>query len=158
MATGEIKAVVTYLTGLFGLRGLNGLDFIWQEGHVWTIELNPRPSASLELLDLAYGLRVFDAHVLSFAGQLPHFELGQALVHGLAAGKAILYASHDVIVSDTADWVERGIRDIPHSGEQIKQRQPVCTILTTANTPATCLHQLRVQAADLKTWLKPIPQ
>ncbi len=153
----EVRVITSYLTEVFGLRGLNGLDFIWHAGRVWTIEVNPRPSASLELLDLAYGLRVFDAHVRSFSGQLPDFDLEQALVRGTAAGKAIVFAPHDVIVGDTSAWATYGIRDIPHPGEQIKYQQPVCTLLTTADTPADCLRQLQAQATRLKTWLKAAP-
>jgi predicted ATP-grasp superfamily ATP-dependent carboligase len=152
----EMRAIVSHLTTTFGLRGLNGLDFIWHAGRAWTIEVNPRPSASLELLDLAYGLCVFDAHVRSFSGQLPDFELEQALTKGPAVGKAILYAPHDVSVGDTSNWARRGIRDIPHPGEQIKHRHPVCTILTTASTPLACLRQLQIRAAEIRGWLRPV--
>lgn len=151
----EARAIVSHLTQAFGLWGVNGLDFIWQTGRVWTLEVNPRPSASLELFDLAYGLCVFEAHVQSFSGHLPHFGLEQALTNGPAAGKAIVYAPHDVTVGNTRDWAAEGIRDIPHPYEQIHRRQPVCTLLTTAATPAACLHQLLAQAAALKTRLKP---
>jgi predicted ATP-grasp superfamily ATP-dependent carboligase len=153
----EVRAIVSYLTETFGLRGLNGLDFIWHARRAWTLEVNPRPSASLELLDLAYGLRVFDAHVRSFSDQLPDFELEPALVSGAAAGKAIVYAPGEVRVGDTSNWASQGIRDIPHPGEWIKHRHPVCTILATATTPADCFHQLQARAAELKTWLKPTP-
>jgi predicted ATP-grasp superfamily ATP-dependent carboligase len=154
----EAWAIVSHLSQTFGLWGVNGLDFIWQAGRVWTLEVNPRPSASLELLDLAYGLRVFAAHVQSFNGHLPHFGLEQALANGSAAGKAIVYAPHAVNVGDTSDWAAEGIRDIPHPYEQIRRRQPICTLLTTAATPDACLHQLRAQAAALRTRLKPVLQ
>jgi predicted ATP-grasp superfamily ATP-dependent carboligase len=153
----QVRAIVSHLTETFGLRGLNGLDFIWHAGHVWALEVNPRPSASLELLDLAYGLVVFEAHVQSFAGWLPSFELEQVLNQKKAAGKAIVYAPYDAQVGDTSDWVSYGIRDIPHSGEQVKRRQPICTVLATADTPGDCLRQLQIQAARLKSWLKPAP-
>lgn len=153
----EVRAIVSHLTETFGLCGLNGLDFIWQAGRAWTIEVNPRPSASLELFDLAYGLRVFDVHVRSFDGWLPDFDLEQVIAGGVAAGKAIVYAPDDVSVGDTSGWAAQGIRDIPHSGEFIRQGQPVCTLLASADTPTVCLHQLKAQAAWLKTWLKPAP-
>jgi predicted ATP-grasp superfamily ATP-dependent carboligase len=152
----EVRAIALHLSQTFGLWGVNGLDFIWQAGRVWTLEVNPRPSASLELFDRAYGLRVFEAHVQSFSGHLPHFGLEQALAKGPAAGKAIVYAPHDVNVGDTGDWAASGIRDIPHPYEQIRRRQPICTLLVTADTAAACLHQLRAQAAALKTRLKPV--
>lgn len=152
----EARAIVSHLSQTFGLWGVNGLDFIWRAGRIWTLEVNPRPSASLELLDLAYGLRVFEAHVQSFSGHLPHFGLEQALANGAAAGKAIVYAPHDVNVGDTSDWAAEGIRDIPHPYEQIRRQQPICTLLTTAATPSACLHQLRARAAALRTRLNPV--
>lgn len=145
----EVRALVSYLTETFGLWGLNGLDFVWQAGRAWTLEVNPRPSASLELLDLAYGLRVFDLHVRSFSGQLPDFELEEALTSGSAAGKAIVYAPREVKVGDTSEWAGQGIRDIPHPGELIGQGSPVCTLLAAADTPVVCLRQLQSRAAKL---------
>jgi hypothetical protein len=146
----QVRAIVSHLTYTFGLRGLNGLDFIWQGERVWTIEVNPRPSASLELFELVYGLRVFEAHGRSFEGELPDFDLEKALTQATAAGKAIVYAPADVRLGDTAHWVSYNIRDVPHSGEVIKRGQPVCTILTRANTPAACLHDLQARAAELR--------
>jgi predicted ATP-grasp superfamily ATP-dependent carboligase len=146
----EIRPLVAYLTQTFGLKGLNGLDFVWHQARVWTIEVNPRPSASLELIDLAYGIRVFDRHVRSFNDELPDFDLPEQLVGGPAAGKAILFAPYDVVLGDTGHWVAQGFRDVPHPGEQIRQNHPVCTILTTGATPADCLQALYAKAARLK--------
>ena len=67
-----------------------------------------------------------------------------------AAGKAILYAVEDVIVGDTSDWWARNLRDIPHQGEQIKRRHPVCTILTSSASPAGCLRQLHMKARQIE--------
>ncbi len=148
----QVRAIVSHLTPTFGLRGLNGLDFIWQAGQVWTIEVNPRPSASLELFELVYGLRVFDAHVYSFEDRLPDFDLEKALVNGTAAGKAIVYAPADIKLGDTAHWVSYNIRDVPHSGEFIQRGQPVCTLLTQADTPTACLRDLQTRAGAFRFW------
>ena len=145
----QVRALASYLTETFGLRGLNGLDFVWRSGRAWTLEVNPRPSASLELLDLAYGLRVFDLHVRSFSDYLPDFDLAAALTNGTAAGKAIVYAPGDIQIGDTSEWADQGIRDIPHSGEFIQQGSPVCTLVTEADTPDACLRQLQNRAAEL---------
>lgn len=145
----EVRSIISHLAATFRLRGLNGLDFIWQAGRAWTLEVNPRPSASLELLDLAYGLQVFGLHVRSFSGYLPDFDLAEALTHGPAAGKAIVYAPREVRVGDTGAWAGQDICDIPHPGEVIRQGNPVCTLLATADTPAACLRQLRRRAAEL---------
>lgn len=151
----ESQSLVTYLTKTFGLRGLNGLDFVWHRGRVWTLEINPRPSASLELIDTLYDIRVLDAHIRSFDGYLPQFDLAQVLLNGSAAGKAILYAAQDVTIGFTSDWTTRGIRDVPHPGERIEPQHPICTLLTTDATPAACLEQLQKKATEVKNWLEP---
>lgn len=146
----ELRALVDHLVKTFELRGVNGLDFIWHRERVWTVEANPRPTASMELMDLVYGIRVFDIHVRSFTGQLPGFDLARAMADGPAAGKAILYAPYDVTIDETNNWSNEGIRDIPHSGEQIKQGHPVCTILTTGARPSNCLRKLQSKASKIK--------
>lgn len=145
----EVGNIVNHLTAEFGLRGLNGLDFIWHEGRVWTIELNPRPPAPAELMELAYDLRLFAAHVQAFTGQLPSFDLEQAMRDAPAAGKAILFATEDIILGDTRSWFEQGIRDIPYPGEFIRRGNPVCTVLTKAETPERCQHQLEQRVDEL---------
>lgn len=147
---GQAQEIVAHLTATFGLRGLNGVDFVWHEGRVWTIEVNPRPTAAMELVDHAYNLRVFDAHVRSFAGQLPSFNVERVMAEAPAAGKAILYAPEDLILGDTSDWHAQGLRDIPHPGERILKGHPVCTILVLGDTPAACLHQLKGRAAEVR--------
>jgi predicted ATP-grasp superfamily ATP-dependent carboligase len=146
----QVREIVAHLTVTFGLRGLNGLDFVWHAERVWTLEVNPRPTASMELMDSAYNLRVFDAHVRAFEDRLPDFDLERAMIAAPAAGKAILYAAQDVVLGDTGDWATRGLRDIPHPGERIRKGHPVCTILTTGDTPTACLRKLRARAAELR--------
>jgi predicted ATP-grasp superfamily ATP-dependent carboligase len=150
----QVRAIVNLLTTEFGLVGLNGLDFIWHNDRIWTLEVNPRPPASLELIDTAYDIRVFEAHVHSFEGKLPDFELETVISGQAAAGKAILFATQDVTVGDTGHWLACGIRDIPHVDEQIQQHHPICTIVTTSATAAGCLEILETQAANIQSWLK----
>jgi predicted ATP-grasp superfamily ATP-dependent carboligase len=152
----KLQALATYLTQTFGLRGINGVDFIWYEELVWTIEVNPRISASLELMDRLYGIDSFTMHVESFSGQLPAFDLSAALATHHAAGKAIVYAPYNLTVGDTSDWPARGIKDVPHPGEQIEQGHPVCTLLAEGTSPADCLQKLRLQATRLIEAFQPL--
>jgi len=171
----EVRAIVTLLTAEFNLQGLNGLDFIWREGHVCTIEVNPRPTAAMELVESVYDLHLFDAHVQAFSGRLPSFDLGSALrpsagspstssgsasegqAHstssGPAAAKAILFAEKEITIGDTSFWFEGGIRDIPYRGDRIKKGNPVCSVLATAATPERCEEKLAEKVAEVKTWL-----
>ncbi|MDW7983452.1 MAG: ATP-grasp domain-containing protein [Acidobacteriota bacterium] len=147
----EAQAVAKVLTEAFGLRGLNGVDFVWSEGRLWTIEVNPRPPASLEPLEMVYGYQTFDFHVRAFAGDLPTFDLWQAERRVPAAGKAVLYATEDVTVGDTSSWLRWETRDVPHPGERISQGRPICTLRAVGPSPAACLHRLRRRARWIRS-------
>ena len=146
---GQARAICSCLAGAFALRGLFGVDFVWDGERAWTVEVNPRPTASLEAIEAAYGVGVFDAHLRGCAGELPRVEaecLG-------AAGKAVLFATEEVTIGDSVRWLERGVRDVPHPGERIEAGRPICTVVTTARTPQDALAGLEQQAARLRAEL-----
>ena len=60
-----------------------------------------------------------------------------------AAGKAVLFATEDVVVGDSARWLERGVRDVPHPGERIAAGHPICTVVAAAATPQDALARAR---------------
>ncbi len=71
---GQARAICSCLAAAFALRGLFGVDFVWDGERAWTIEVNPRPTASLEAIEAAYGVGVFGAHLRACAGELPQVE------------------------------------------------------------------------------------
>lgn len=154
----EANALAQWLTERFALRGINGVDFVWRDGRIWVLEINPRPSASLELFDGINDPAWFDWHVRGCLGEAlpmtslepPHRERTQA------RGKAIVFAQRDCITGDTADWHTHDLRDIPHSHEPIQRGQPICTALAHADSADDCLNQLRAKADLVREWLKPI--
>jgi uncharacterized protein len=146
----QARAVCSRVAAAFGLRGLFGVDFIWDGERAWTIEVNPRPTASLEAIEAADGTGVFDAHLRACAGELPGTEAEPVR----AAGKAVLFATEDVTAPDTERWLERGVRDVPHPGERIAAGRPVCTVVTTAATPDEALAGLEREAARLRAELR----
>jgi predicted ATP-grasp superfamily ATP-dependent carboligase len=146
----QARTICSCLAGAFALRGLFGVDFIWDGERAWTVEVNPRPTASLEAIDAAHGVGVFDAHLRGCAGELPRVEAERSG----AAGKAVLFATEDVVVGDSVRWLERGVRDVPHPGERIAAGRPICTVVTTAATPEDALAGLEEQAAWLRAELE----
>lgn len=48
---GEARRMAAALTSAFGLRGLNGVDAVLSGGRLWAVEVNPRWTASMELLE-----------------------------------------------------------------------------------------------------------
>ena len=114
------QAICSRLAAAFGLRGPFGVDFVWDGERAWTVEVNPRTTASFEVIQPAR-----------------------------AAGKAVLFATEDMVVGDTDGWLERGVRDVPRSGEGIAKGRPVCTVVTSAATPDEALAGLEEEAAAL---------
>jgi uncharacterized protein len=139
----QARAICSRLAGAFGLRGLFGVDFMWDGEHAWTVEVNPRPPASLEAIEAAYGVDAFAAHLRGCAGELPRI----APACSGAAGKAVLFATEPVTVGDSARWP---VRDVPHPGERIAAGRPVCTVIATGATPDDVLAQLEEQAARVR--------
>ena len=148
----------------FGLVGVNGIDFVARDGVPYAIEVNPRWSASMELVERAYGLSVFGAHAAACAaGVLPEFDLMQARRGGRTPpARRSSSRGRDVVAGDTRAWLVASggrCRDRPrHSapGERIAAGRPVCTVFAAGPDAAACHDALARRAervyADLDAW------
>ncbi|HEY7650524.1 MAG TPA: ATP-grasp domain-containing protein [Methylomirabilota bacterium] len=149
----ELRRLIQTVTEEFGLVGLNGIDFVLRAGRPVLVEVNPRYSASMELVERATDASVFALHLGAFEGRLPAPTVaaaalnptGQAGVHG----KAIVYARQSVSLPDPSSWIERGVRDVPHPGEVIRKGHPICTVFAAGPSVAACLTRLRAAEAAL---------
>jgi predicted ATP-grasp superfamily ATP-dependent carboligase len=146
----QVEEIACRLTRRFGLRGVNGIDFVVnveRDGGLrpYLVEVNPRYCASMELMERAYGTNVFSLHLEALDGRLPDFQIGRAR-HTAFYGKAIVYARRDVRVPDTEAWMERGRRDIPHTGELIGAGHPVCTVFASGEDREACWTDLMRRA------------
>src|SRR5947209_5677347 len=63
------------VTAAWGLVGVNGVDFVARRGVPFAIEVNPRYTAAMELVERAYALSIFEIHARACAGALPAFDL-----------------------------------------------------------------------------------
>jgi uncharacterized protein len=142
------RTICAHLAHAFGLRGLFGVDLVWDGDRAWVVEVNPRPTGSLECVEAAYDVGVFAAHLEGCAGHLPAVALAPS--PGRAAGKAILFATRDVRLGDTSDWRDRGIRDVPHPRERIRAGGPICTLVSVQDSPEAVLADLEARAAALR--------
>lgn len=145
------SAVAHTLAATFGLVGVNGVDFIAFRGDAWAIEVNPRWTAAMELVERAYGVSVFAAHAAACArGELPAFDLGSARRTARAVGKAIVFARNDVTIGDSSPWVDDPtVRDIPHPGERISQGHAICTVFAEGGDAADCHARLVERAGRI---------
>ncbi|HXM38967.1 MAG TPA: ATP-grasp domain-containing protein [Gemmatimonadales bacterium] len=143
-------ALAEVITREFGLVGVNGIDFIARRGTPYPIEVNPRYTAAMELVERAYGLSIFDIHARACTGNLPAFDLAGARHTSMATGKAILYARGDVVLGDTRPWLDDdSVRDVSAPGERCRRGQPICTIFAAGRDAAECRAALGNRAAAL---------
>jgi predicted ATP-grasp superfamily ATP-dependent carboligase len=145
------RSTCTHLASAFELRGLFGVDLVWDGARAWVVEVNPRPTGSLECVEAAHVVGVFAAHLEACGGRLP--LTAPAPAPRRAAGKAILFATEDVLVGDTRGWPARGIRDVPHPRERIAAGHPICTLVSTQESPDAVLRDLEARAAALRAEL-----
>jgi len=142
--------IVAFVARGFDLVGINAIDFIAREGVAHPIEVNPRWSASVELVERAFGVATFAAHAQACAdGVLPRFDM-RAAFRGLsrAVGKAIVFAREDLVAGDTSGWLFRGdVRDVPNSGDHIPAGHPICTVFADGLDSKDCEARL-VAAAN----------
>src|SRR5207249_95600 len=141
---GAARALAAAVTEEFGLVGLNGIDFIARSGMPYPIEVNPRYSASMELVERATGRSLFGLHSAACRGLLLPDEQPVA---GLVTGKAIVFARRDVTVGESLRWMAGGdLADVPHTGERIRRGHPICTVFATGTDAKACIQRLRTAA------------
>jgi predicted ATP-grasp superfamily ATP-dependent carboligase len=157
-----LEGIGRALTAASGMRGLFGVDFVLRDGVPWLIEVNPRYTASVEVLEYATGLRALALHRQVFEPEAPAVPLPHA-VNGVV-GKAILFARTPLIVPDNGPWMASlssplsfeempPFADIPPAGQCIEAGRPILTFLVRAADEASCMAALQRTAADLDTRL-----
>jgi predicted ATP-grasp superfamily ATP-dependent carboligase len=125
----RIAALLDSLVRATGLIGLNGLDFILgAEGQMYVLEINPRPTATIDLYDADVAGGLLALHLRAFRGELP-----VVVAQRHARAHAILYASEAFRVPDRMQW-PHWCTDIPVGGSQIPVGAPICSVHAEAAT------------------------
>jgi uncharacterized protein len=139
-----VGRLASAVTREFGVRGLNGIDFIAKDADPYPIEVNPRYSASMELLERAEAMSIFQVHEQACGGDLPSSRIESEGVHG----KAIVFARKNVVMGDTREWLDdTSVADIPHPRETIRRGHPICTVFASGNDADSCYERLVSRAA-----------
>jgi predicted ATP-grasp superfamily ATP-dependent carboligase len=138
----RVESIANQLTREFELQGINGIDLVISDSlEVHLIEVNPRYTASMELIEDAYGLNVFSLHIEALAGRLPEWSLVEQMSSPWRA-KGIVYAGQSVTIPNTDTWFASSRRDIPFRGDQIAAGHPICTVLSKGTNRAGCWKNL----------------
>ena len=157
-----------------GLRGLVGVDFILPRmGHGETpvvLEINPRPTASMELIDRRLGGSLAAWHVTACGLRLAGPLTGQsAYPKSVVWAKLILMSQQPVTITAAKDSLldaslaatraaDEGcwplLADRPCWGSRIERRRPIMTVFAAAASPAVALSRLRSRAEIVRSVLQ----
>ncbi|MES9970941.1 MAG: ATP-grasp domain-containing protein [Candidatus Thiodiazotropha sp.] len=126
----QVELVVEKLVTTLGLRGVNSLDFVHNDAGIFVIDINPRPTATLELYEHLTADGWIKHHIQACRGELPVAPtISSALLHG----HQILYASKAIEISANVVWPQWA-KDRPLTGTRIEQGQPICSLYAQAAT------------------------
>ncbi len=142
----ELQEASIKIAEAFKLVGINGIDFILAD-KLYAIEINPRLTGALEVIERAYHLNIFDLHVKACLGE--KIFLKRKISKNFFARK-IVYAKHTIKVKGKFPSF---IKDVPEEGEIIKRGSPVCTILAQGITREDCMNDLKKKEEILNAYL-----
>lgn len=120
--TREIEAVSESIVIDFGLIGSNGIDFVIGPDGPVVIEVNPRFQATLDTVERALAINMFDAHVKACLG-----ELIQRPEYRRFASRVVYFAERDLEIRKRLS--QPFYMDIPCKGTHIQRGKPVISAI-----------------------------
>lgn len=140
----EVRSAVDALVGALGLRGLNGVDFLL-DGDRWNLlELNPRPTATMELYDADYATGLFDWHLRASGGELPPTEAA-----GPSRAAAVVHATQPWTVPPDHRF-PAWCSDLPYPGTRVGRGDPICTVHGDGASPEEARSLVQVRTAEMQ--------
>lgn len=162
----RLESLGNSLTARCGLIGAFGIDFILGAGdNAHVIEVNPRPTASMELAERATGRPIAAAHLEACGYALPTI-VAMASPRTPPAGvwsKAIVFASRTgsyrsplpaAVETLASPWTAAdgigAVADIPQPGEPLPRGGPLITVFACGPTASRSLATLRRRVAEVR--------
>lgn len=154
----SLRQLGVMLTQRFDLRGTFGVDFILDKhGITWPIEINPRYTASMEIIERTGGPLVL-ADTKRDKAQRAADDARRKDMDGKPKGtmlaKGFVFAMRDGVTPDLYELFDKQlVADVPATGEPIREGQPVCTLFGWGDDEAQAVAQLHEAAGRLYTRL-----
>lgn len=155
--SGERRAVWeglgNWAAARFGLIGLFGIDAIRRGERLFPVDVNPRLTASTEVLEAACDRGAFPLHEAACVrGELPRAEPWTA--RG-CRGKAYVFAASQTLVTEELSdrlFALPDAADLPAPGTLAAAGEPLLTLFAEGATPAECLRNLRRRVEGIAAW------
>jgi predicted ATP-grasp superfamily ATP-dependent carboligase len=147
-----------------GVVGIVGADLVLGDEQDWVVEINPRWSASTEVLERSLGVSAIALHAEACRGDPREERPIDCAPSGFVChAKQIVFAARDVDVGPAFHaWaMERSavqqrdyrLADIPRSGERIAANRPVLTALAAGSTCEEAARELEAWVAEVESRL-----
>jgi predicted ATP-grasp superfamily ATP-dependent carboligase len=137
--TGSWTRIGERLAEEFQLSGLFGVDAVVAGERITPVEVNPRYTASVEIIERGAGIAALRRHADACRGK----ALGVAATPNGVFGKAIVFARrtgvadqrmHDRLRRDACpEWPS--VADVPAAGERIEAGWPLVTVFAEGDSP-----------------------
>jgi predicted ATP-grasp superfamily ATP-dependent carboligase len=153
----SVQQALTELARQLDLRGLFGIDGLLDGERFWVLEVNPRYTASVEVLEYAGSFVALAWHRSAWETATAPLRLPDL---NCIVAKAIVYAKRDLVFPAAGPW-DVALRqpvtslptfaDIPAGGEPISAGAPICTLFATAASSDAALAQMEQRVKELRT-------
>ncbi len=165
LETEFIAAAVRKLVVHTRFAGLLGVDVIFAEDGLHLIEVNPRYTASCELLELTARSPLFTEHWQAcFLGERDPPPVSVSIPEtrtppSPVLGKLILYARKNTVAPDLSrflkprsPWSIPFIADIPRIGTRFEPGEPLCTVYASGDSGEAVRRKLHRRAKRVRGW------
>lgn len=145
----------------FGLRGLFNIDFVGG----YSVEINPRYSASIEILEHTQARNFLTMHVAAFDAGIRGEKKCWVSKRPRHVAKRIVYATSDCIVTPYMERLRKSwnierllpcLADVPRNGDRIHRGQPVATVIVEGASDQEVQRLLEERVTAVQRTLLPV--
>jgi predicted ATP-grasp superfamily ATP-dependent carboligase len=147
----DMEALAEELVLEFKLLGSNGVDFLVTEKGPVVLEINPRFQGSLDTVERAMGINLFEAHAGCFRGELPNKPEAKRV-----AARGIIYSDRELFIDRVLMDVilrENGA-DIPSQGTFIEPDWPLTSLFSCTSTREEAMLSLKRGVDRIRTFIE----
>jgi predicted ATP-grasp superfamily ATP-dependent carboligase len=147
----EMEALAEELVLEFRLLGSNGVDFLVSKNGPSVLEINPRFQGSLDTVEKAMNINIFEAHVGCFRGDLPE----KPKAKGFAA-RGVIYSDRELFIDEKLMHLilrEKGA-DIPCQGTVVEPDGPLTSLFACTSTREEAVLSLKRGTDRIKAFIK----
>jgi predicted ATP-grasp superfamily ATP-dependent carboligase len=147
----DMEALAEELVLEFKLLGSNGVDFLVTEKGPVVLEINPRFQGSLDTVERAMEINLFEAHAGCFRGELPNKPEAKRV-----AARGIIYSDRELFIDRVLMDVilrENGA-DIPSQGTFIEPDWPLTSLFSCTSTREEAMLSLKRGVDRIRTFIE----